>query len=74
MFLIYICIDKYGFCYISMGRILFEYVCFVRFICLLINGNVIEDDGKINDEIIVILIMVDWVFWNVFYLYEKDLW
>lgn len=52
-----------------MGRILPEYVCFVRSICLLINGNVIEDDGKTNDEITATLIMADWALWNVLYLY-----
>lgn len=57
-----------------MGRILPEYVCFVRSICLLINGNVIEDDGKTNDEITATLIMADWALWNVLYLYEKDSW
>lgn len=55
-----------------MGRILPEYVCFVRSICLLINGNVIEDDGKTNDEITATLIMADWALWNVLYLYETD--
>lgn len=55
-------IDTYGFRYTSMGRILPEYVCFVGSICLLINGNVIENDGKTNDEITATLIMVDWVF------------
>lgn len=57
-----------------MGMILPEYVCFVRSICLLINGNVIEDDGKTNDEITATLIMVDWALWNVLYLYETDSW
>lgn len=57
-----------------MGRILPEYVCFVRSICLLINGNVIEDDGKTNDEITATLIMADWALWNVLYLYETDSW
>lgn len=55
-----------------MGRILPEYVCFVRSICLLINGNVIEDDGKTNDEITATLIMADWALWNVLYLYELN--
>lgn len=57
-----------------MGRILPEYVCFVRSICLLINGNVIEIDGKTNDEITATLIMADWALWNVLYLYETDSW
>lgn len=57
-----------------MGRILPEYICFVRSICLLINGNVIEDDGKTNDEITATLIMADWALWNVLYLYETDSW
>lgn len=58
----------------SMGMILPEYVCFVGSICLLINGNVIENDGKTNDEITATLIMVDWALWNVLYLYETDSW
>lgn len=54
--------------------ILPEYVCFVGSICLLINGNVIENDEKTNDEITATLIMVDWALWNVLYLYETDSW
>lgn len=73
-FLIHMHIDTYGFRYTSMGMILPEYVCFVGSICLLINGNVIEDDGKTNDEITATLIMVDCALWNVLYLYETDSW
>lgn len=55
-----------------VGFYLNTYVCFVRSICLLINGNFIEDDGKTNDEITATLIMADWALWNVLYLYETD--